>query len=247
MKNQLVDIFLKESGAFKPFIVGIDNKEEINKIYKKLNEVTSNNWTYNIDEVRIEERGYYCTISLFVPGRVMPGCGSSTSRPEEALENAIRQSVSMLYPHSLEESIVSDVEKESKENEEEQPLINKELEDIRSLDDALTFDEIDAQELNEETEDSKPDIDSDDNELAMDGNTITKGQVKFINDFKETNQIDSDEKFNYYIKTWATNNAIDGIDNKLELIQSGYDILESFIKWIKIMQPALEKGIVSPI
>lgn len=244
MKNQLVDIFLKESGAFKPFIVGIDNKKEMNEIYKKLNEVTLNNWTYCIDELISDDMSYRCSISLFVPGRVMTGFGYSRDLPEKAIEEAIRQSVSMLYPCSEKED-ADNIEKIKDIVKEETPVF-EELESIKPLEEALTFDEIDEQGL-DNTSEIDNEVKEDDNELAMEGNTITKGQVRFINEFKEANQIDDDEKFNYYIKTWASNVAIDGIDNKIELIQSGHDILDNFIKWIKVMQPTLDKGIVSPI
>lgn len=248
MKHQLINTYLKENTNFKPFIVGIDNKKEMSDIYKELDKVTNNNWTYCIDMMNIKDAEYNCAISLFVPGRVMPGVGTSHSGSKEALEEAIKQSVSMLYPYTPEEG-VSDT-KETKQDvikeDKEQTQTLEEIDKIESSEDALTFDEIDAQEQREANE-IKSEEQSDDNELAMEGNTITKGQVRFINDFKKVNQIDSDEKFNYYIKTWASNKAIVDIDNKTKLIQAGYEMLENFIQWIKIMQPTLDKGIVSPL
>jgi hypothetical protein len=86
-----------------------------------------------------------------------------------------------------------------------------------------------------------------DNECPIPGTTITNKQIKFINNFKEFNQIDNDEKFNYYVLTWATNNAVDDIKTKKELIMAGYDMLENFISWIKVMQPTLDNGLTSPI
>lgn len=243
MKNVLCNAY--GVGLIKPLIVNCDNMSNMNT-YEKLNKITNNDWSYTIDNILYNvDHSYNVVISLFIKGRVMAGVGSDTSI-KQATDLALDMAYDMMFSRTIQETKIETNTVEEREpvneftNLSEHILLDKEQENIIE-EEFSTFDEID------ENETSIVNCDNDDEECPIPGSNITNKQVRFMNDFKEHNQIDTDEKFDYYIKTWASNVAIDDINTKKELIQAGYDTLENFIKWIKVMQPTLENGIVSPI
>lgn len=242
MKNVLCNAY--GVGLFKPLIVSSDNISNMNT-YEKLNTITNNDWSYTIDNILYNvDNSYNVVISLFIRGRVMSGVGSDISI-KKATDLALDMAYDMLFSRPVKETKIEVNTLEEKEsvneftNLSEYVSLDKEQEVVEE--EFSTFDEID------EIETSIVSCDNDDDECPIPGSDITNKQIRFMNEFKEHNQIDTDEKFDYYIKTWASNVAVDDINTKKELIQAGYDTLENFIKWIKVMQPTLEKGIVSPI
>lgn len=198
-------------------------------IHSFLNRITNNNWTFTINSTEynqnIEE--YTSCITLYVPGRVMTGVGSMYNI-KNSIDDAIKNAIEKIYPEEIDDNL--------DENN------NYTIEDIVK----------EANVISEITQDSTPDIvqndniENDDNKIAISGTDITNRQVRFINDFKEKNNIDTKEKFDYYVRTWATNNAIDNISTKKELISAGSKVLDNFIEWINIMQITLNEGVTVP-
>lgn len=221
-----------EIGNVKQSIVKCDNIDCLS-IYEKLNKITNNNWTYTIDNILNNENLYNVVITLFIKGRSMPGT-SYGKTIKEATDKAIQDAYNIMFSNTITSNTTSEIKEDYKIND--YVLLDNEIQNEYS-----TIEEID--QIEEETKI----IHEDDDKCPIPGNNITNRQIRFINYFKDHNQIDTDEKFDYYIKTWATNQAVDNINTKKELIKAGYDMLESFISWIKIMQPILDNGIVSPL
>lgn len=249
MKNILCNTY--GVGLFKPLIVNCDNLSSMNT-YEKLNKVTNNDWTYIIDNIISDTNSQYTVvICLFIKGRIMTGVGNGTSI-RLATDEAVKNAFDIMFSRSSQDEIpntnINKIETVSEfTNLSEHILLDKTQEEAQedevqeyNEEEYSTFDEIDESQASIVEDDN-------DDERPIPGSDITNRQIRFMNEFKEHNQIDSDEKFDYYIKTWASNVAVDDINTKKELIQAGHDTLENFIKWIKVMQPALEKGIVSPI
>lgn len=225
-------------------IVGID---KVVDVYKLLNKVTNNSWTYSVDFIdsNPEKTIWNVSVILFINGRCMTGVGTSDCF-DGAVNNALITACKAMF-YTYGEEVSCEEPKDSKESVDTESNNN---ESEVNKDEYLSFDEIDkADDSNNSIIENTGTQDEyeDDDDTPIEGSSITNRQIRFMNEFKEYNNIDTDEKFDYYVKTWATNNVIDNIMTKKELVKAGYDMLENFICWIKKMQPVLDNGVKSPI
>lgn len=209
--------------------VGIDNViPELNKIFK-------NNWTYEIvkEDYDSIEGLYLLTIVLYMPGKVIPGAATIDINKvglEEYRVIGIKTAVKNAYDNCI---ILNEEYKASDNVIQEKEIITEDIKETKKEVKNSSLDE-----LEEEMKDKKP----------VDKLTIRKDQIDFINNFKIENNINTEDKFNYCVKTFGENSNYH-VYNKRELIKAGAIVLDEFISWIKKVQVSdiISQNIISPI
>lgn len=203
-----------------------------NTIYGVLNAITFNNWDYKIlkeEVLKIDSFDFnFVSITLSLKfinlDKSFTGIGvckiESLDYREEAVKKALCNALNVINETysglgSSIDLLYDDVSEETQ---------------IEKIEDAPTLDEIiQLEQLEEKQEGDKP--------ISKANSTIgiRDDQIMFINEFKLVNEINDDEKFNYFVKTWSTHNGLE-ISNKLELVSAGPTYLDMFIDWIKTVQ-----------
>ena len=205
--------------------VGIDNMYEI------MNTLFKFNYTYEVQEINDD----LAIVILYTPFGAMTGLAQGTGNKVESINRAVldafKKKMLKLEVVDITPDVTNNKVKDSQEVKKEDKSVVQESNVQTS-----TLDEIEN------------DIKKEESNNVTNLNEIRQDQVAFINEFKAKNNIDTDKKLNYYIKTWSDNTGYE-IYDKVTLIKSGGVILDKFIEWLKVIQAndIVNRNISSPI
>lgn len=242
MNDSLSSSYLRNipcKGITKEDVVLLNNVN-CDTLYKTLLKIFDF-WTYEIIRnekmVFLSEEYLYTEIALYLPGAVMTGHHYTPIENIDSIEVSIKQAVSKAIINALNTYFILDEEdlkfeeKVSNFDNGETIIYENNVNEDNEKIETTTLDEIEKEEI-------KPK-----NQFGL-----RDDQIEFINNFKTENNIDTSEKFDYYVKAWSDNTSHD-IATKNELIKAGEKILDEFIKWIKVVQVEniINKTVLSPI
>lgn len=181
------------------------NNVNPDNVIETLNKIYNFNWSYEVTEIKEILNNMYATIVLYTPGRVITSVASSNENADKLISVALSKALKYMYK-TFEDKPNETILENNEDKKEEEEIQTTTLEQL---------------------------------EKEIEGPTknpygIRNDQITFINNFKNTHNIDTDEKFNYYVKTWSDNTGRE-INTKKELITAGEAAVDLFIKWISIV------------
>lgn len=211
MQQVLVNNYIRkaQSTVVDLFLISRVNSDTIIGV---LNKIYNFDWCYEILEIKEFDSEVYATIVLYTPGRIYSTLVTSKSICEININLALTKALKEMY-EVINDNGNSNIESQQEIKEVVKEIV-KEEENIKTS----TLDEIEKEVKSIKT-----------NQYG-----IREDQIAFMNNFKKNNNIDSDDKFNYYIKTWSDNTGRE-ISTKKELITSGEIAVDEFIKWASIV------------
>lgn len=174
-------------------------------IHAALNEIYSYDWTYEANELKESIK-----VTLYVPGRILTGVANLTKRSTIAESTACALAIAFTngcYTSKGKNNI-----------EPTKPIVETiKVSDLENYNAEISLE-------NDNTKSS-----------FKNPYGIREDQIAFINDFKAKHDINSDEKFDYYIKTWSDNTGNE-ILTKNQLVRVGEKAVDLFIEWISTME-----------
>ena len=231
MKDTLIDFYINKK---QPEIVDLSLISNVNSdnVIETLNKIYNFDWSYEVTEIKEIAGMVHATIVLYTPGRIFTSVACSNEKVDNLVELALAKATVNMYKTFETIRDTSDItDQEINEEEPTEEIENKTIENVT------------LEELQEEEETKKASTAHTTNPYG-----IRNDQIDFMNNFKKTHNIDSDEKFNYYIKTWSDNTGREIHTNK-QLITYCVIEVDAFIKWVHMIvmnsNPAFE--ISSPI
>lgn len=238
MKDKLIEIYLSKKNEAVDF--SIINNVTIDNVIAKMNEIYNYDWTYEIVETKEFYGELFVNIALYIPGRVftcITVINLKDFNPTSCIETALYKAFKNMY--SLPEYDLTTMEINDTSNITNVNANNNIISDDNKTNPSaksLTLEELD--ELEEE-----------ERKVKTSYNNIREDQIEYMNNFKEKYNIDSDTKFNYYIRTWSDNTE-NNIETKIELVSAGEKAIDSFINWVELITKnngLEEPKVLSPI
>lgn len=216
-------------------------------------------WTYEItkeDIVNIKDNHYiFITLVLYTPCKIMTGTSTTMFITARSREDAITSALVNAFNNTIQRqilkaNIVSNINEEQKEE-----VIEENFETKEEAADINTVEQTDIEECSNEIDAvSASDLSALEEEIknapvqVENNGGIRNDQIEFLNSFKEKHNIDTDKKFNYYVRVWSDTTSYD-ISTKRELASAGANVIDEFIKWVQdiVIDKVHQREVVSPI
>jgi hypothetical protein len=171
--------------------------------------------------------GFLMKVTLNTP--VKSAVGYAEIKPpftdtEQATRKALAEACRVAFQTEVAASTQTPIE-ESKPVENVQPSNNQSNEALTTLEDV-------EKELNIQQSELIP-FDPTPAPTKENNFGLRQDQIDFMKMFQQALKIDTTEKFDEYVKAWASTNSAFPLHSKAELIAYGAVALDSFIAWIK--------------
>lgn len=215
MQDKLVDFYINKSK-----IKIVDTKLHLisnvnsDNVIETLNNIYNFDWCYEVIDVKEILNKVCLNVVLYTPGRIFSKIYASKNFDNSVINELLATALKDMYKNiSIFEGECKTIEETATEDTSIETTTLDKLEE-----------EVKESEIKKEvTSPSK-------NQYG-----IRKDQIDFMNEFKAKYNIDNDEKFNYYIKTWSDNTGRE-ISTKKELVTAGEEYVDKFIKWVSIIE-----------
>ena len=215
MQDKLVDFYINKNK-----IKIVDTKLHLisnvnsDNVIETLNEIYNFDWCYEVIDVKEILNKVCLNVVLYTPGRIFSKIYASKNFDNSVINELLATALKDMYKNiSIFEGECKTIEETATEDTSIETTTLDKLEE-----------EIKESEIKKEAPSPSK------NQYG-----IRKDQIDFMNDFKAKYNIDNDEKFNYYIKTWSDNTGRE-ISTKKELVTAGEEYVDKFIKWVSIIE-----------
>ena len=215
MQDKLVDFYINKS---KIKIVDTElhliSNVNSDNVIETLNEIYNFDWCYEVIDVKEILNKVCLNVVLYTPGRIFSKIYASKNFDNSVINELLATALKDMYKNiSIFEGECKTIEETATEDTSIETTTLDKLEE-----------EIKENEIKKESPSPSK------NQYG-----IRKDQIDFMNEFKAKYNIDNDEKFNYYIKTWSDNTGRE-ISTKKELVTAGEEYVDKFIKWVSIIE-----------
>lgn len=202
MNNSLIENYFN-SGIEVDF--SLLKKVDFDSIITNLHKATSGKYSYETDIIDDQGGTVRMKLRLYIPGKVVDAYTTTTY---EKINNGIR--AALIEACSI---ISGGIDTTT-------PTINK-VDNGEALTALNQLNEIEK-EINQAPVQEKPKKDY----------GIRQDQIEFMKKFQNALKIDTEEKFDTYVKAWSDAKTV-GITTKKNLVAAGPEALDLFIEWIK--------------
>lgn len=233
--------------------VGIDNVIEL------LNTYFGMEWSFEIEK----EEKVFCysemTVNLYVHQRKVAGVATvqitdPLNYRDELLKRALVNATQFICMVDSETGVIQEevtvseetaaAMEEPTEHDEKEVAKEEIVEETTGMHEEIA-DEIENTISINELESLEQDMKKEEEQKKV--HSFRQDQLDFLNNFKAEYKVDTEQKFDYYVKVWGEACGTN-ITTKRELVKSSVETLDNFINWIKKMAANIDnKEVVSPI